>query len=136
MTTLKNNGVIEFASIAPYADETVQTYYKALWKNYSNVIDYVNFQFYSYPNTTTVSQFLAYDETQRSNYEGGKVLTSIISDDSKGLLPENGFFNACRILQQQEKLPGIFIWSADTSKAKGNNFEYERQAQALLANVQ
>ncbi|XP_038977112.1 chitinase 2-like [Phoenix dactylifera] len=134
ITTLKNNGVIKFASIAPYEDEPLQTYYKALWAKYSNVIDYVNFQFYGYPKSTTVSQFLGYYDTQSSNYQGGKILTSLISDDSKGLTPENGFFDACQTLQNQGRLFGIFIWSADSSKAKGS-FQYETQAQALLANA-
>nr|XP_010917641.1 chitinase 2-like [Elaeis guineensis] len=131
LTTLKSNGVIKFASISMYDDEPLQNYYKALWNNYSQVIDYVNFEFYAYPAGTTVSQFLGYYETQRSNYKGGKVLASFISDESKGLTPANGFFDACRTLQKQGELPGIFVWSADDSKSNG--FPYEKQAQELLA---
>ncbi|KAG1358632.1 Chitinase 2 [Cocos nucifera] len=130
ITTLKNNGVIQFASIAPYV-EPLRTYYKALWAKYSNVIDYVNFQFYGYPNSTTVSQFLGYYDTASSDYEGGKVLTSLMSDGTSGLTAENGFFDACKTLQDQGRLFGIFIWSADSSKAEG--FPYEEEAQALLA---
>ncbi|GJT99349.1 anaphase-promoting complex subunit 10 [Tanacetum coccineum] len=33
ITTLKNNGVISFASIAPFDDDDVQSHYTALWKN-------------------------------------------------------------------------------------------------------
>lgn len=134
ITTLKNNGVIQFASIAPYQD--LQTYYQALWAKYSGVIDYVNFQFYGYPSDTTVSQFLVYFDKQSSNYEGGNILTSLISNDDatyKGLTPANGFFDACKTLQDQGRLFGIFIWSADSSLANG--FPYEQKAQALLANA-
>ncbi|XP_050233080.1 chitinase 2-like [Mercurialis annua] len=131
VTTLKNNGVISFASIAPFDDDQVQTHYQALWKKYGNEIDYVNFQFYAYDKGTTVAQFLDYFETQSSNYDGGKVLVSFISDGSGGLAPNNGFFTACSRLKSQKKLHGIFIWSADDSMANG--FRYEKQSQALLA---
>lgn len=128
---LKRNGVISFASIAPFDDDQVQSHYLALWKSYGHLIDYVNFQFYAYDQGTTVSQFMKYFEKQSSNYEGGKVLVSFISDGSGGLSPDNGFFTACNQLKSQKQLQGIFVWSADDSKAEG--FRYEKQSQALLA---
>ncbi|KAL4589158.1 hypothetical protein LXL04_002062 [Taraxacum kok-saghyz] len=131
VTTLKNNGVISFASIAPFDDDEVQSHYLALWKNYGHIIDYVNFQFYAYDEGTTVSQFMNYFKTQSSNYKGGSILASIATDGSGGLSPENGFFTACNRLKSQGKLGGIFVWSADDSKASG--FRYEKQSQALLA---
>ncbi|PWA83441.1 2S globulin, Glycoside hydrolase, catalytic domain-containing protein [Artemisia annua] len=88
-------------------------------------------KFYAYDKETTVSQFMTYFETQRSNYGGGSILASFISDGSGGLLPQNGFFTACSRLKSQGKLGGIFVWSADDSKALG--FKYEKQSQALLA---
>ena len=115
ITTLKKNGVISFASIAPFDDDDVQSHYKALWKSYGDLIDYVNFQFYAYDQGTTVSQFMNYFNTQSSNYNGGKILASFISDGSGGLTPENGFFTACNRLKSQNKLHGIFVWSADDS---------------------
>ncbi|XP_027343741.1 chitinase 2-like [Abrus precatorius] len=129
--TLKSSRVITFASIAPFDDDQVQSHYMALWKNYGHLIDYVNFQFYAYDKGTTVSQFINYFNKQSSNYNGGKVLVSFISDENGGLIPDNGFFNACRTLQTKQKLYGIFVWSADDSKANG--FRYEKQSQALLA---
>ncbi|EEF29568.1 chitinase 2 [Ricinus communis] len=131
ITNLKNNGVISFASIAPFDDDQVQSHYQALWKKYGNQIDYVNFQFYAYDQGTTVSQFMSYFTTQSSNYNGGKVLVSFISDGSGGLAPNDGFFTACNRLKSQNQLHGIFVWSADDSKANG--FRYEKQSQALLA---
>ncbi|KAI4322194.1 hypothetical protein L6164_021911 [Bauhinia variegata] len=129
--TLKGNGVISVASIAPFDDDDVQRHYLALWKSYGHLIDYVNFQFYAYDKGTTVSQFINYFNTQSSKYNGGKVLASFISDGSGGLSPQNGFFTACQKLKSQQKLHGIFVWSADDSKANG--FRYEKQSQALLA---
>lgn len=129
--TLKKNGVISFASIAPYDDDQVQSHYLALWKSYGDLIDYVNFQFYAYAQGTSVSQFMDYFKTQSSNYKGGKVLVSFISDGSGGLAPGDGFFTACSRLKSQKQLHGIFVWSADDSKKNG--FRYEKQSQALLA---
>ncbi|EXB53243.1 Chitinase 2 [Morus notabilis] len=129
--TLKRKGVISFASIAPFDDDQVQSHYLALWKKYGHFIDYVNFQFYAYDEGTTVSEFIDYFNTQSSNYHGGKVLTSVISDGSGGLSPEKGFFTACNTLKRQKRLHGIFVWSADDSKKNG--FRYEKRSQALLA---
>ncbi|KAI4379538.1 hypothetical protein MLD38_005819 [Melastoma candidum] len=132
VTALKNNGLISFASIAPFDNSDVQSHYQALWANYASVIDYVNFQFYAYDSSTTVSQFLNYYNTQEINYGSGKVLVSMsTASGAGGLSPANGFFTACSDLQNQGKLNGIFIWSADDSKANG--FQYETQAQSLLA---
>lgn len=129
--TLKTNGVIKFASIAPFDEEDVESHYVALWENYGEYIDYVNFQFYAYDEGTSVDEFIEYFNTQSEKYSGGKVLVSFISDGSGGLSPQNGFFTACHRLKSQNKLHGIFVWSADDSKANG--FVYEKQSQALLA---
>ncbi|KAK8952182.1 hypothetical protein KSP39_PZI004248 [Platanthera zijinensis] len=132
VTTLKSQGVISFASIAPFDDDQVQKHYLALWNKYGSSIDYVNFQFYAYDSSTTVSQFLGYFEKQSSNYPGGKLLASFSTDSSSGgLSPAKGFFSACRTLKKQGKLPGIFVWSADDSLK--NSFSYERTSQNLLA---
>lgn len=131
ITQLKQNNVISFASIAPFDNEEVQTHYTALWNQYSSVIDYVNFQFYAYDSSTTVSQFIDYFNAQESRYSGGKVLTSFTTGGSGGLSPANGFFDACQTLKDSGKLQGIFVWCADSSKANGS-FQYETQAQALL----
>ncbi|PKU63494.1 Chitinase 2 [Dendrobium catenatum] len=128
---LKKNNVISFASIAPYGRSDVQQHYQALWANYGDVIDYVNFQFYAYSSDTTVDQLLNYFEEQSSNYAGGKVLMSLTGDATRGLTPANGFFDVCRKLKEEEKLAGIFVWDADSSKSGG--FQYEITAQNLLA---
>lgn len=133
LTVLKQNGVIKFASIAPFDDPKVQSHYLALWRQYAGLVDYVNFQFYAYDDRTTVPQFLRYFETQSEKYRGGKVLVSYISDGSGGLSPVHGFFSACKSLKLQGKLNGIFVWSADDSKASG--FKYETQSQDLLASA-
>ncbi|KAJ4826219.1 hypothetical protein Tsubulata_005781 [Turnera subulata] len=127
---LKQQGIVSFASIAPYESDSVQPYYLALWKKYGHLIDYVNFQFYAYKKGTTVPQFMEYFKEQSSNYEGVNVLVSFGTDNSGGLSPENGFFEACNRLREANKLHGIFIWSADDSKKAG--FRYEKQSQMFL----
>ncbi|CDP08970.1 unnamed protein product [Coffea canephora] len=131
VSTLKNNGVISFASIAPFDDDDVQSHYQALWNSHGQLIDYVNFQFYAYARGTTVDQFMDYFAQQRRNYNGGKILASFISDGSGGLAPQDGFFTACTRLRSEGQLGGIFVWCADDSKAE--DFQYEKQSQALLA---
>lgn len=125
---LKQSNVISFASIAPFDDP----HYLALWNKYGDAIDYVNFQFYGYSNSTTVSQFIQYYNMQASQYSRGKLLVSFISSGGAGLSPENGFFEACNMLKQNGELEGIFVWCADSSKSKSNGFKYETQSQALL----
>ncbi|GJU57001.1 chitinase 2-like protein [Tanacetum coccineum] len=105
ITTLKNNGVISFSSIAPFDDG----------------------DFYAYDKGTTVSQFMTYFETQRSNHGGGSILASFTSAESGGLSPQNGFFTACSRLKSQGKLGGIFVWFADDSKASAANSNLLRE---------
>ncbi|EYU38321.1 hypothetical protein MIMGU_mgv1a026603mg, partial [Erythranthe guttata] len=109
VSTLKNNGVISFASIAPFDDE----------------------HFYAYDEGISVEKFLGYFAEQSLNYGGGKVLVSFISDGSGGLGPRDGFFTACSRLKSEGNLHGIFVWSADDSLGLG--FEYEKISQSLLA---
>ncbi|KAK1398509.1 2S globulin, Glycoside hydrolase, chitinase active site protein [Heracleum sosnowskyi] len=131
ITTLKDNEVISFASIAPFDDGgEVQSHYLALWRKYGHVIDYVNFQFYAY-DKLSVPQFLRYYNQQLHNYQGGQLLASFIIKGNIGLKPDDGFFEACKELKGQGKLGGIYVWCADESKANG--FKYEKTSQALLA---
>ncbi|KAK4255010.1 hypothetical protein QN277_008073 [Acacia crassicarpa] len=112
-------------------DEPVQSHYLALWRKYGHFIDYVNFQFYAYSSRTTTPEFMGHFERQVKNYRGGKMLASFGTDDSGGLKPEHGFFEACTEISRHRELHGIFIWSADDSNKF--NFSYEIQSQTFLA---
>ncbi|KAJ4750649.1 Chitinase 2 [Rhynchospora pubera] len=131
ITILKANGVILFASIAPFADPPVQSMYQALWQRYSSVIDYVNFQFYGYDDQTTVDQYVEYFDEQVSNYPEGNILASFMTENTNGQISADTGLSACEELKSQDKLFGIFIWSADDSLQEG--FTYEIQSQELLA---
>ncbi|KAH6558831.1 hypothetical protein KP509_1Z042700 [Ceratopteris richardii] len=121
---LKSSGVISVASIAPF--DGVQTQYKALW-----VIDLVNFQFYSYPSSTSASQFVSYYNTAAATYGGGAKVLASFSTGGVGPAPSTAL-SAIQQLKSNGKLPGIFIFSADGSYA-ASSFQYEQQAQTLLA---
>jgi hypothetical protein len=121
-------------SIAPFERPEIQEYYQALWSKYSNVIDYVNFQFYGYGANTNVDYYVKFYNDQQANYPGAKVLASFKTGDVTGLLsPEQGI-SAAMELQRQDKLPGLFIFSADSSKLESYGFEYETRAQVIIAN--
>ncbi|CAM0953941.1 unnamed protein product [Alopecurus aequalis] len=124
-------------SIAPFEDDAVQEHYKALWSKYSSVIDYVNFQFYGYGDNTDVDAYVMYYDLQAANYPGGKVLASLETGETtvveKLLTPEQGISGAQELLRQN-KLPGFFIFSADSSKKSVYGFEYETRAQEIVAN--
>ncbi|KAH7652290.1 Chitinase protein [Dioscorea alata] len=134
---LKDNSVISFASIAPFDADVVQRYYQALWRKYGHVIDYVNFQFYAYnPGIVNVRQFMDYFEIQRNNYNGGKMLMGLSSDQGfhEGLIGDKRFMlDVCETLLLEEKVSGIFIWCAEASMVNG--FQYEKQAQEMIANI-
>jgi len=124
-------------SIAPFEDDTVQRYYKALWARYSGVIDYVNFQFYGYGANTDVPTYVMFYDRQTANYPGAKVLASLQTGKATveiGLLSPDQGIAAARELLRQNKLPGFFIWSADSSKNSTYKFTYETRAQEIVAN--
>lgn len=133
ITTLKSDGVIKFASIAPFDNADVQRHYQALWRKYGAVIDYINFQFYAYGASTTVDQYVEFFDNQIVNYPGGNILASFTTAPTTTSVPINTSLTACQTLQSQGKLYGIFIWAADHSRSQG--FKYDTQAQELLAKV-
>ncbi|KAF2300461.1 hypothetical protein GH714_013594 [Hevea brasiliensis] len=133
---LKEQRILSFASMAPYNDHSVQPYYLALWKKYGHVIDYVNFLFYAYPNETSVPQFMKYIQTQNSNYGGGTVLLSFGTDESGGLYPQNGFFDAFSSLRGMNKLHGIFLFGLrSTPRSQGFIMKSSHRTFWLTQNV-
>ncbi|CAL4941817.1 unnamed protein product [Urochloa decumbens] len=119
VTTLKNNGVIKFASIAPFDDSDVQSHYQALWQSHGSVIDYINFQFYAYDPSTTADQYVNHFNDQIANYDGGNILASFSTEPTKPSSTIDTALSACQTLQSQGKLYGIFIWVADYSSSQG-----------------
>jgi hypothetical protein len=134
LTQLKQRMPHITTSIAPFEDDTVQRYYIPLWSKYSGVIDYVNFQFYAYGDNTDVPLYVQFYDEQAANYPGGKVLASFSTGDTTGLISPDLGISAAKELQRQNKLPGLVIWSADSSKKSSFGFTYEIQGQEIIAN--
>ncbi|CAN6380942.1 unnamed protein product [Urochloa humidicola] len=134
LTELKQNMPWLTTSIAPFEDETIQAYYQPLWGNYSGVIDYVNFQFYGYGDNTDVPTYVQFYDQQSANYPGGKVLASFMTGNTTGLISPDLGISAAQELQRENKLPGLFIWSADSSKKSSYGFKYETEGQQIIAN--
>ncbi|KQJ96725.1 hypothetical protein BRADI_3g26810v3 [Brachypodium distachyon] len=133
---LKRAGVISSASIAPYGNAEVQRYYRALWADqhvHGADIDYVNFQFYAYGASTTAARYVSLFDEQMANYPGANILASFTTAATTTSVPVDAALSACRTLQSQGKLYGVFLWAADHSKKQG--FKYETEVQALLANA-
>jgi hypothetical protein len=121
-------------SIAPFERGDVQSHYIQLWRKYSGVIDYVNFQFYGYGANTDVDTYVMFYDKQANKYPGGKVLASLMTGNTTGLLSPDQGISGAQELQRQNKLPGFFIWSADSSKKSSYGFKYETLAQQIIAN--
>ena len=134
LTQLKQRMPNIATSIAPFEDPVVQKYYQPLWRKYSSVIDYVNFQFYGYGANTDVPTYVMFYDNQSVNYPGGKVLASFKTGNVTGLLSPDQGISGAKELQRQNKLPGLFIWSADSSKNSSYGFKYETEAQQIIAN--
>jgi len=134
LTQLKKKMPYITTSIAPFEDPVIQKYYQPLWRKYSGVIDYVNFQFYGYVDNTDVPTYVQFYNKQSANYPSGKVLASFKTGDVTGLLSPDQGISGAKELQRQNKLPGLFIWSADSSKNSSYGFKYETEAQQIIAN--
>lgn len=127
ITELKRMKLISMASIAPYPG--TDGYYTELWKNYSNVIDYVNYQFYS-EGDMSVDNYLSVFDEAKAMYPGGTIIPSFETiNNGTAIVPSTGL-EACQKLKNSGELHGIFIWSADQSY---KDFQYEIGAQSLLA---
>ncbi|CAM0958775.1 unnamed protein product [Alopecurus aequalis] len=136
-------------SIAPFYDPKVQANYQALWKSCSNenLIDYVNFQFYSgdkkkWMDSGAGAYDAVYDE-QVGNYPGAKVLASFKTakaDANSYWLDAQIALPLLKWVHKKNKLPGIFIWSADSSyyednsqpEHHNNRFRHEKHALSIL----
>ncbi|CAM8900929.1 unnamed protein product [Rhodiola kirilowii] len=128
ITMLKNQSVISVASIAPFYT-TVGPYIQ-LFNEYSDVIDYVNYQFYTDKVKTPVG-FLQRFKQRANEFDAAKLLPSY-EIAGRGIQGDT-FFDALRLLETNGfEVNGVMIWSADGSASNG--FHYEIKSQAFLLN--
>ncbi|KAK8484106.1 hypothetical protein V6N11_027708 [Hibiscus sabdariffa] len=128
ITLLKNQSVISLATIAPY-HKTASPYIE-LFDKYGDVIDFVNYQFY----TDKVRQPRSYVEAfklRAGQFDENKVLPSY-EVNGRGIQGE-AFFDALRLLEANGfSVNGVMIFSADASSS--DHFYYERKSQDFLLN--
>ncbi|EMS60047.1 Chitinase 1 [Triticum urartu] len=116
-----------------FADVPVDPRARTLWAAHGAAIDYVNFQFYAYGASTTAAKYVSLFDEQIANYPGANILASFTTAATNTSVPVDTALSACRTLQGQGKLYGIFVWAADHSRNQG--FKYETQSQALLTDA-
>ncbi|KAL0343171.1 UNVERIFIED_CONTAM: Chitinase 1 [Sesamum angustifolium] len=129
ITLLKNQSLVSVATIAPFYN-TVSPYVE-LYERYVDVVDYVNYQFY----TDKVKSPEAYLEAFRNRteqFDRGKVLPSY-EVNGRGIQGD-AFFEALRLLEDDGfDVNGAMIFSADASASNGYYYEIKTQ-EFLLSN--
>ncbi|KAK5793269.1 chitinase 2-like [Gossypium arboreum] len=128
ITLLKNQSVISVATIAPYHKTTAP--YIELFENYGDVIDFVNYQFY----TDKVRKPKSYVEAfkiRAGQFDKEKLLPSY-EVNGRGIQGD-AFFDALSLLEDDGfGVNGVMIFSADASSS--NDYYYERKSQDFLLN--
>ncbi|XP_075475965.1 chitinase 2-like [Primulina tabacum] len=128
ITLLKNQSVITVATVAPFY-LTVSPYIE-LYKRYGDVIDYVNYQFYT-DKIKTPEAYLEVFKNRTEIFDKNKVLPSyeVLGRGIQG----DAFFEALRVLESNGfEVNGAMIFSADASASNG--YYYEKKTQDFLVN--
>ncbi|KAF6170486.1 hypothetical protein GIB67_031894 [Kingdonia uniflora] len=129
ISELKNQSVITVATIAPFYSTTDP--YIELHDGYGDVIDYINYQFY----TDKVRRPQGYLETfkLRAMQFGAEKLLPSYEIAGRGIQGD-AFFQALELLEDSGfALNGVMIFSADAGSQNG--YYYERESQAFLLNA-
>ncbi|KAI3451527.1 hypothetical protein Pfo_008192 [Paulownia fortunei] len=128
ITLLKNQSLISVATIAPFYS-TVYTYIE-LYERYEDVIDYVNYQFYT-DKVKTPRTYLEAFKNRTQQFGNDKVLPSY-EVNGRGIQGD-AFFEALRLLEDNGfNVNGAMIFSADASASNG--YYYETKTQEFLLN--
>ncbi|XP_028766025.1 chitinase 1-like [Neltuma alba] len=131
ITLLKNQSVISVATIAPYHLTAVP--YIELFKDYNNVIDYVNHQFYT-DKVLTPLRYLEDFKIRALQFDKNKLLPSY-EVNGRGIQGDEFFATLSLLEQHGFEVNGVMIFSADASSAAANNYYYERKSQEFLLNT-
>ncbi|XVF61003.1 hypothetical protein PTKIN_Ptkin08bG0093200 [Pterospermum kingtungense] len=125
---LKNQSVISIATIAPFHTTTIP--YIELFKNYGDVIDFVNYQFYT-DKVRKPKGYLEAFKLRAGQFDKDKLLPSY-EVDGRGIQGD-AFFDALSLLEENGfTVNGVMIFSADASSS--NDYYYERKSQQFLLN--
>ncbi|KAK9291980.1 hypothetical protein L1049_019932 [Liquidambar formosana] len=128
ISLLKNQSAISLATIAPFYSTTEP--YIELYNGYSNVIDYVNYQFYT-DKVKAPKGYLEAFRLRAEQFDKDKLLPSY-EVNGRGIQGD-AFFEALKLLEANGfEVNGVMIFSADASSS--NDYYYERNSQAFLLN--
>lgn len=128
ITLLKNQSVISVATIAPFYS-TVPPYLE-LFHGYGEVIDFVNYQFYT-DKVKTAEAYLKTFELRAKQFGRVKLLPSY-EVNGRGIQGD-AFFEALSLLDENGfDVNGVMIFSADASLS--NDFHFETKSQQFLLN--
>ncbi|XP_024377447.1 chitinase 2 [Physcomitrium patens] len=129
ITTLKNNGVIKFVSVAPGYDQLAR--YTALYNAYSSYIDTVNYQFYG-EGLDTCAKYKARYAQVIQNFPSNIVgLSTQVAGDPNTITGQT-FINCVQDIKTTNSIAGVYLWNADISKQQNNNFAMETSVAAIL----
>ncbi|KAL9158828.1 hypothetical protein ABFS82_08G093500 [Erythranthe guttata] len=127
ITFLKNQSLITVATIAPFYS-TVSPY-MSLYEGYEDVIDYVNYQFYT-DKVKTPEKYVEVFRNRTLEFDG-KILPSY-EVNGRGIQGD-AFFEALSLLEDNGfSVNGAMIFSADASSSDG--YYYETKTQEFLLN--
>ncbi|XVE86546.1 hypothetical protein DITRI_Ditri18aG0041800 [Diplodiscus trichospermus] len=128
ISLLKNQSVISIATIAPF--HTTTTPYIELFENYGDVIDFVNYQFYT-DKVRKPKGYLEAFKLRAGQFDKDKLLPSY-EVNGRGIQGD-AFFDALTLLGETGfTVNGVMIFSADASSS--SNYYYEKKSQDFLLN--
>ncbi|KAL8473594.1 hypothetical protein ACS0TY_030435 [Phlomoides rotata] len=129
ITMLKNQSLISVATIAPFY-VTVLPYIE-LYGRYGDVIDYVNYQFYT-DKIKRPEVYVEVFKNRTEEFDKNKVLAGY-EVNGRGIQGDD-FFEALRLLGDNGfEINGAMIYSADASASNG--YYYETKTQEFLLNM-
>ncbi|MCH85737.1 chitinase 2-like [Trifolium medium] len=127
---------INVVSIAP--SQNNDAHYRNLYWENKDEINWVDYQFYNHTDLiSTHVDFLDLYNNAANAYHPGKILPGLSTDPADDRMPWKIFVVFCILLQQESKLPGIFVWNANDSAipppGENDAFLLEHFLQRLLA---
>lgn len=129
ITTLKNNGVISIASIAPGSDQL--SLYTSLYNSYSSYIDIINYQFYDGEGLNTCAKYTARFNQIIAQLPVNKVGLSTQVSNQTDCISGTTFVNCVSTIKSNNTIAGVYLWDADLSKMY-LNFSTEKALAPIL----
>ncbi|CAM6099696.1 unnamed protein product [Calypogeia fissa] len=128
VTTLKESGVIQFASFAPGFDQL--DLYSQLYNAHPDDFDLLNYQFYG-EGLNTSAKYLARYKQVIAKLPANKIGPSTQVDLDPNTITGPEFYQTVEKIRDSYGIAGVVLWNADLSKQK-DNFQTERNISGFL----